>query len=199
MTDDLSTRSTLLERVRDPRDTGSWREFVELYEPLLYRFIQSRGVPDGDASDIVQEVFTTLLRTLGDFTLDRGRGRFRTWLWTVSRNVMVDYVRRKGRRKEAEEEWCRQLASLRSDQDSLAEFETAHRQRVIEFWLGRLKTETQPTTWACFEQHIHQGRPAAAVAQELGLTPNAVYVNASRVLNRLRRQCTEFDEELSRA
>lgn len=199
MSDDLSTRSTLLERVRDPEDTASWREFVELYEPLLKKFLRSRGVPACDAADIVQDVFTVLFRTLEDFTLDRSRGRFRSWLWTVSRNAMVDHVKRKARRKEAEEEWCRRLADLQSDADSIAEFETAHRQRVIDFVLQRVKASAQPATWACFEQHIQRGQPAAAVAQELGITTNSVYVNASRVLERLRRQCLEFDEELSHA
>lgn len=52
-----------------------------------------------------------------------------------------------------------------------------------------MKLETgRPATWkACWEFMI-VGRPAEAVAKELGLTVNAVYLAKSRVLSRLREE-----------
>ena len=62
--------------------------------------------------------------------------------------------------------------------------------------LERVRTQSQPKTWACFEQHILRGRPSVEVAAELRLTANSVYVNASRVLARVREQCADYEEEL---
>jgi len=56
--------------------------------------------------------------------------------------------------------------------------------------------EMQPKTWACFEQHLVQGRASDRIAAELGLTAVAVRVNASRVLARVKEQCQEYMEEL---
>jgi hypothetical protein len=43
-----------------------------------------------------------------------------------------------------------------------------------------------------------QGRPSAEVARELGLKkPNAVDVNCSRILDRVRKFCKEYLEELA--
>jgi RNA polymerase sigma-70 factor (ECF subfamily) len=50
------------------------------------------------------------------------------------------------------------------------------------------QAEFQPVTWkACWEL-IVSDRPAAEVAEELGMTRGAVYVAISRVLSRLRRE-----------
>ena len=54
-----------------------------------------------------------------------------------------------------------------------------------------------PRTWACFERHILGHEPAADVARDLGLTVNAVYVNSSNVLSRVRAKCFECLEDLS--
>ena len=35
--------------------------------------------------------------------------------------------------------------------------------------------------------------------REIGIEPNAVYVNASRVLKQVRDVCEEFDEDISHA
>ena len=78
-----------------------------------------------------------------------------------------------------------------------AEWNQAHKQRVLEFVLEQVKAEAQPKTWACFEQRLLRGRAAADIAAELGLTPNAVKVNASRVLARVRERCAEFEEDLT--
>lgn len=191
---EFDTHSTLIERVRDPEDGESWQEFVELYEPLLLRFVLSHGTPMSEAHDVVQEVFTRLLKVIPTFNLDRKRGRFRSWLWSVSRNIVVDWARRTRRQRDAEHEWSDRLAHLKDDENSRIAWCAAHKKRVLEFVLTRARAKTVPKTWACFEEHLCKGRPAAAVAKELDVSPNSVYVNASRVLQKVRGMCAEYGE-----
>jgi RNA polymerase sigma-70 factor (ECF subfamily) len=194
----LETRSSLILRVRDPADATSWGEFVALYEPLLHRYVRGMGVPDQEAADAVQELFTVLLQALPRFELDRERGRFRTWLWRVARNALVDWARRRQRRAAAEEVWRQELLA-RSAAEPDAEWLRAHRQRVLAVALERVRERAEPRTWACFERHLLHGRPSAQVGGELGLTANAVLVNASRVLQRVRAQCADYLEDLGDA
>jgi RNA polymerase sigma factor (sigma-70 family) len=120
MMSEFDTHSTLIERVRDPADSEAWREFVELYEPLLLRFVLSHGTPISEAHDIVQEIFTNLLGAIPNFDLDRERGKFRSWLWNVSRNAVVDWARQRKRQRNAESEWHGRLAALEDDDDARA-------------------------------------------------------------------------------
>jgi RNA polymerase sigma factor (sigma-70 family) len=190
----LETRTSLLRRVRDPADRQSWGEFVALYEPLLLSYVRKRGLNDHDAQDVVQGIFIALLRKLPGFELDRRKGRFRTWLWQVAHNAVVDWARARRRAQRAEDqrraEW--QDAAPEPDDDWVA----MHRQRVLQFALERVRDATAAKTWACFEQHLLRGRPGAEVGAELDLPANTVYVNAARVLKRVREQCAAYREDL---
>jgi RNA polymerase sigma factor (sigma-70 family) len=192
------TRSSLIRRVHDTADASSWGEFVELYEPLLVSYVRSRGLGPDDARDVVQEIFVALVRSLPAFELDRARGRFRTWLWQVATNAVAAWAGRQRRRSNAEDGWCQRREALGpgGGRGPDAEWLDALRRRVLTFVLGRVRSQAQAKTWACFEQHVLLGRASAEVAAELGLTANAVYVNASRVLDKVRTQCADYMEEL---
>src|SRR5215831_19516115 len=56
------TRVTLLARIKDGRDTDAWREFVQLYGPVVYRFARNRGLQDADAADLMQDVLRSVAR-----------------------------------------------------------------------------------------------------------------------------------------
>ena len=51
---DPLTRPSLLIRVRDPADADAWRQFLDLYGPLVYRFARKRGLQDADAAEWVK-------------------------------------------------------------------------------------------------------------------------------------------------
>jgi RNA polymerase sigma-70 factor (ECF subfamily) len=193
------TRSKLLMRVRDPADSEAWGEFVALYEPLLTAYLQHQGLGPEDTRDVVQDVFARLVKSLPDFELGRRRGRFRSWLWQVCRSALVDWARRRLRQARAEDAWLKQLSESPSENqgDSDSHWGTLHRRRVLTFTVERVRAQSRPTTWACFERHLLQGRPSAEVAGELGLSVNAVDVNCSRILARLRKFCAEHLEELA--
>jgi RNA polymerase sigma-70 factor (ECF subfamily) len=194
------TRTTLLRRVRDPADAGAWREFVALYQPLLRAYVLKTGLAGPDADDVVQEVLARLVTALPGFERDRDRGRFRTWLWAVTRNALADAARRRRRRDRAERAFAdddRIEAPGVDDREPEADWVTMHRRRVLEFAKARVCARSHPRTWACFEEHVLRGRPSGEVAAELGVSANAVEVNSSRVLTRLRHYCRDYLEELA--
>ncbi len=196
------TNASLIRRVQNPADAVSWQQFTATYEPLLLSYVRSRGLREEDARDVVQLIFISLLKALPAFHLDPARGRFRTWLWQVACHAIADWARRRRTQTRAEEKWLEQAATLDSSpsQELEAEWRAAYRQRVLEVVLERVQAQTQPKTWTCFEQHLRRGRPAAEVATEVGLSANAVYVHASRVLARVRQLCAaEYQEDLGDA
>jgi RNA polymerase sigma-70 factor (ECF subfamily) len=193
-----ATRNTLLMRVRDPTDAAAWGEFVALYEPLLMAYARKRGLRDDDARDVTQDVFARLVKALPSFRLDHQRGRFRTWLWSLFHSAMADWARRQRRQDRAREAWLKRLGeSTSADADSDVEWRALHRQRVLAYALERARARSRPATWACFERHLLQGRPSAAVAEELNVSDNAVNLNSSRVLARVRAFCSEYLEGLA--
>ena len=77
------TQPSLLLRIRDASDAESWRTFVSIYAPLIYRSCRRRGLQDADAADVGQEVLVEVARSIRGFEYMPGRGRFRDWLGAV--------------------------------------------------------------------------------------------------------------------
>ena len=191
------TRLSLLVRVRDLSDGASWREFHEIYRPLIFGYLCGLGLENHDADELTQEVFCRLLAILPTFELNRQRGRFRTYLWRLTHNTLVDEVRQRKVRKRAEKEWERRFGEVNESESQMLEkdFRERHRKRILEVVLPQVRAMVSSTAWACFEGRLVQGRPAAAIAAEEKITANLVYVNASRVLKEVRRRCAELEGE----
>src|SRR5437763_16203207 len=88
-----ATRASLLVRLRDPRDEAAWREFVDLYVPVVYGYARRQGLQDADAVDVAQEVVRAVAGAVGRLDYDPQRGAFRSWLWTIVRRKLANWRR----------------------------------------------------------------------------------------------------------
>jgi len=76
------------------RDPEAASRFARRYRPAVVGFLRSQGFSVENAEDVAQEVF---VRLFGEEILgraDRARGRFRTLLIAVTKQCMVDTLRR---------------------------------------------------------------------------------------------------------
>ena len=73
-----------------------FRTVYESYFSFVWRYAANRGVPPMAIDDVVQEVFVVVHHRLTSF---EGRSSLRTWLGGVCRNVLRDYLRKRGNQK----------------------------------------------------------------------------------------------------
>ena len=66
--------------------------------------------------------------------------------------------------------------------------EQEYRSFLVKRALRLMQAEFQEQTWKACWKHIVEGRRAADVAQELGITANAVHIAKCRVVRRLRKE-----------
>lgn len=194
-----SPEARLLERVRDQTDVGAWAEFVGIYQPVLSAFVRRHGVSAADVPDVVQEILTRLVPALARFELDPARGQFRTWLWRITSNAASNWLRKRVSRARAEAEWRRHRPAETTEPDATDERDQARALQILDQILAEVRDTTLSATWACFEGQVLHGRPAVELAAELGVSPNAVYVNACRVRARVRERCTRHPQLIDRS
>ena len=65
---------------------------------------------------------------------------------------------------------------------------------MLEAALARVKEEVEEKTWKMFERVQVNGESADAVATDLGVTKNTVFLAKHRVLTRLRGLEKEIDD-----
>ncbi len=163
---------------------------------MLFAFLLKQGLQEFEAQDVVQDIFVKLLDKI--HTYDREKSRFRCWLFSVAHHAVVDRARRLASERKATDNWVDRMLRA-TDAENLQMEEDwilFHRRRILELALKRVHARTSRRVWACFEQRLLRNRSGIEVGRELGLEPNAVFANSSRVLTQVRAVCQEFDEDL---
>jgi RNA polymerase sigma factor (sigma-70 family) len=78
---------------RAPGAPQALAELCRLYWPPLYAFARRRGRSPEDAQDLVQGFFEHLIENCGLGTVDRSKGRFRSFLLASFQNFMATEIR----------------------------------------------------------------------------------------------------------
>jgi RNA polymerase sigma-70 factor (ECF subfamily) len=182
------TRASLLVRIRDANNHVAWREFMQLYGPVIYGFARKRGLQDADAADLMQDVLRSVSAAIGRLDYDRRQGTFRGWLYTITRNKIFNFLSaRKIRPRGSGDSTTNQLLDEHPDPSGETDqWETEYQRRLVALAMDRIKGEFQDTTWRAFWLTAVEGVAASEAAQQVGLSPGAVYVAKSRVLARLK-------------
>ncbi|HVS38051.1 MAG TPA: sigma-70 family RNA polymerase sigma factor [Gemmataceae bacterium] len=178
-----TTHASLLEQLRRPDDQRAWKRFVDLYTPLLFHWARRVGLAGPDAADLVQDVFTLLVRKLPQFQYNGAKG-FRSWLHTVALNRWRETRRRMVPLAPAGDA----VEELPDPATEEAFWEMDYRREVAARALQIMKRDFDAATWQSFWECVVEGRSAPDVGSALGLSAGAVRAAKFRVLCRLRRE-----------
>ncbi len=178
----FTTPVSLLERIRSSPSTQAWDRFVDLYSPLLYSWAHRLRLDEHDVADLVQDVFATLVEVLPLFDYDARRS-FRAWLKTVLMNAWRKNQARAARTRTT----GHGLPADVPDTDPRMELDEAeYRRRLVARALQLMQVDFEATTWKACWEFLVEGRDPEAIARDLGISVNAVYLAKSRVLRHLR-------------
>jgi RNA polymerase sigma-70 factor (ECF subfamily) len=189
MADIPPTRASLLLRLGDPRDGEAWRQFVDLYAPLVYGYARKQGLQDADAADLTQEVLRAVAGAMGRLEYDPARGAFRNWLFTVVRRKLSNWRataaanRAQGSGDTGTHDLLEQCPA---PEGAEAEWQAEWERRLVAWACEEIRRDTSELTWQAFWRTAIDGQPGKQVAANLGLSVAAVYHARSRVLARLK-------------
>ena len=188
------TSLSLLDRLKVARpESSDWNRLQGVYLPLIQRCLgRVPGLGD-ESADLAQDILVVVFREVPRF--DRKReGSFRAWLRQVTVNNVRNYRRKRQRRPVVGLDPAEGFLERLSDpNDELArEWDRDHDKQVVERLLAVVQPDFNPSTWEAFRRFGLDGEPAGRVAEELGISENAVILAKSRVLKRLREEAGEL-------
>jgi RNA polymerase sigma-70 factor (ECF subfamily) len=193
---DPETRRSLLLRIKDRDDARAWEEFVEIYEPLLYRLVRTKGLQHADAQELTQETLLAVASAIERWNPDRDKGSFRGWLFCIARNMTINFLTRRRPDQQGGGGTDFRLA-LEQHPDPASELTTAFEQeyeRELFDWAARqVRREFHESTWQAFWRTAVEGQPIPEAAAALGLSLGAVYMARTRAMARIKARIRELE------
>ncbi len=84
-----------LSDIASHRDEQALSDLFEIYGPKLKGWLMARGVGNGTAEDLVQDVMIKVWT--GAHMFDPAKASFATWVYRMTRNKWIDHQRKHGR------------------------------------------------------------------------------------------------------
>lgn len=183
---DLSstTHATLLARLAHGAESVAWEEFHQRYGALIRSFARRQYLQPADCDDVLQEVLLSLTRVLPGFSYDPSKGKFRSYLKTVTlRAIFKRKLRGKGEVNLEHIEEKTQAASV--DEVIEQHWEAEWRDYHVRLAMRTIQVEFSAADREAFERYARCGADAKSVAADLGLSVDQVYQAKSRIVCRL--------------
>jgi len=189
------TRPSLLVRIRDPRDTIAWSDFVGIYAPLVHSYVRTRGLQDADAADVTQEVLRAVATNAERFDYDPARGSFRGWLFRVTLNKLRDLVARRkaqpvGSGDTGVHELLAGAAEIGGDEQS---WDQHHAWSLFLWAAEKARVDFREKTWQAFWRTTVEQQPVERVSNELQISAGAIHVARCRVIARVKELLQEVE------
>ncbi len=197
----LDTSSELLRELGENADSPRWREFVELYSPLLRMWLRDirnahPAIVEAMEDDIIQETLVSLMKRFPSFHYDRKLGSFRGFLrrileFKAMKAMETNRLTRSGMVR-FDSDIVQATATTTSDESSADPIE----ERIAmqrEIWAillrrvfssGRFSAQTE----AVFRESVAGEMSAEEIARRHNTNANAVYQIKNRIVREVRQQ-----------
>ena len=190
----ITTRASLLLRIKDRSDAEAWKDFQELYAPLLFRYARARGLSREDAEDVRDECMAVVARKIADFEYDKAKGGFKNWLYRIASGKVIDLLRRR-HEKQAD---SGQMAALPDPEPMPDEaWDTNWRKAHLMYCVEQVRARVSEKNHEAFRLLSYEECSVEDVCSRLDMTPEQVYQAKSRVLRRVRQLLLELESDLA--
>lgn len=157
-------------------------EIYTAYYGKVMGYISARIRNHADAEDLCADVFEKIQRRLDDY--DQSKAAIGTWIFTITRNTLIDHFRRKKPNEELDEN----LSDDSELDESLLSTET----------LGELASALRRLPQQMMDIIVlryYDGKPLTEIAQMMNLSYGAVKLRHQNALVMLRQLISQLDDE----
>jgi RNA polymerase sigma-70 factor (ECF subfamily) len=161
------------------------------------RFARKLGLNEEEAEDAAQETLISFARSYREGQYDRRQGKLSSWLFGIARHRVLDVVRRRRSKEvnvgdqEGESSFWSRVGDPRQASEA---FEESWRETVFENCLAQVRREIKAATFEAFELLTMKQMSPEAVAEQLGITRNAVFIAKHRVVTKLRERVQDYED-----
>ena len=197
----LKTRVSLIARLIDNRnDENSWNEFNKCYHDYIFALLKRMGLAHHDCEDLTQSTLITTWKKIELFDPNSEKGKFRSWLATMTRNIARNHFQKLRGTKSQTLTGQNQLYTGSLDKISEPEIDKIIEEEWEKYITSKAWKLIQPNlsekVVSAFELSL-SGKSISEIANEIGIEENTVYVYRQRVEKKLMQEIARLNYELS--
>lgn len=182
--------------VRGEANSEVWNQFIRKYRHILFRWSVRWGAADDETDDVFQETLLQIHQCLANFR-KLPDSHFRSWLKTLAFRCWLQILNRRPREGEFPPDRLFSATVtfdlIEAREDLVNQFDRMAQQEILEFASRKVAETVEPRSWECFRMTFFDQVPGDAVAQQLGMSLNAVYLTNGRIRRMLREEIERID------
>jgi RNA polymerase sigma factor (sigma-70 family) len=193
------TRQTLLAKIKNEHDDQSWEDFIFYYQQFIYNIVRRMNMGHHDAEDLVQTIMLKLWNKMPEFEYKPGKGAFRGWLCRITQNETKNYLRKKNKHLDRNNEENNRTVPQNQYDIDLPDIEEITRKEwqiyVTNLAWSNIKNTFNQNVQDAFVL-LYSDKTSKDVAAELKLEVNTVNVYKQRVRKRMMQEIKRLRLEL---
>ncbi len=152
-------------RFRDEGDENGLVEIIKDYKDGLIFYINSFVSNINLAEELTEETFV-LLGTKKP--KDKSKGSFKTWLYTIGRNVTIDYLRKNSRKKEIPIDECTKISSDNTELE--LSYIRQEEKIIVHRAMNKLKSEHRQILWLVYFENFSYKQASTVMKKSVHAT-----------------------------
>ena len=184
----LAEERDLVRRVQ-AGDADAFAELYEAHAPAVRRFILRRVRDAAEADDLTHDTFVEAWRSIARF---EARSRIRTWLMGIARHVCSRFIRFSSR-------WMTGFKAADVEPNPMIDTRVESRVEATRFLkrVGEIAVEGgRPQSARIFSRRYVEGSKMSTIAQDVGISTDAVKASLRRSRQRVTRELPELAQVL---
>jgi RNA polymerase sigma-70 factor (ECF subfamily) len=199
----LSTRASLIHRLKDWQDESSWRDFFNVYWKLIYGVARQAGLTDAESQDVVQETLISVAKHMPAFKYDPSIGSFRAWLLNMTRWRIVNQFRKRepvverssGSQRTSRTNVIEAAPDVSIDLDAAWQLE--RETNLMNAAMENLRRRIEPQRLQIFDFYVNKEWPPEKVAERFNVSIDLVYQVKHRVTDAIRAEVNRLEKEMT--
>jgi len=176
-------------RFRNDGDEQGLVEIIKEYKDGLIFYLNSFVGNLSVAEELCEDTFV-LLGTKKP--KDKGTGSFKTWLYTIGRNIAVDYLRKQKRKNETPLET---VFGLSDDEQAFEdEFIKEERKKTLYLAIKKLKAEYRQVLWLIYFEGFSNKEVSAVMKKSVHSVETLAYRARTALKNEIEKEGFNYEE-----
>ena len=176
-----------IKRIQKRSDRAAADALITKYYKEIFRFIYKQTLNTELAKDLTQDIFSGVLQTIRSY--DSRKASFRTWLYRVSTNRLVDYYRSRHYRSQQLQDPLEEL-----EQPDLEDFTISLEYKEDAWRVMAVVNGREARSQQIFRLRIFADYPFQDIASLLELPLSTVKTDYYATLRAVRRQFEKEDK-----